>query len=360
MSVFNTLLINRLSIGDGRTPVPFQPGGALQLEVLQASSELQLPEKIAIRINKVFSIAMSPVMDVSIMTNRIAGLRAVLKLYDRRFGTSLRKNRGEHSPHSPADEEAFLSFLREGKMEPFLVELEHDKQTELIPPSAWHYLDGTPDGQAKFEAVLWDRCRKYCSCETEVYSQLSDLQGKLIPRMYGQVRLVSYGTDSTRQHCSTNSRYLEVKGVLLELIRGYNLWDIDTSPRAPSDIIQWPCIIQNAVDAVREINERGVILEDCDPRNVMVDMELQEPRIIDLAQCDFKDKMIECWKSEEGEPGGSQADRDAYWDLEYWKEMRCRGNPFSIGLLMRKKLGKSKGLIAQYKYPRYTQIIGDS
>jgi hypothetical protein len=90
--------------------------------------------------------------------------------------------------------------------------------------------------------------------------------------------------------------YFEVKGILLERIEGYALEDMATPPLAPSPgdgLTKWRQIIKSAVDLAHDINQRGVIMEDCAPRNVVVDGGSQAPPIVDLAKCEFRDEMRE-------------------------------------------------------------------
>ncbi|KAG7287281.1 hypothetical protein NEMBOFW57_006788 [Staphylotrichum longicolle] len=220
---------------------------------------------------------MSPVMEVSIKTASGPEFRAVLKLYDRRFGRNFREIYGKYAPHTEADEVVSRSFVRQGKMAPFLRMLEHDKKTADIAVRSYRYHDSTPEGKAKFEAALWQECIEHFECETEAYARLRELQAKLIPHMHAH---------------------------------------------------QWPAIIQAAADAAHQINKRGVLMEDGAPRNVMVETRLQKPFIIDLAQCLFKDKMLRRWLE------NGYADDDDGWDpeAEYWERARQHGNPAAIGV----------------------------
>ncbi|KAK4096323.1 hypothetical protein N658DRAFT_554778 [Parathielavia hyrcaniae] len=58
-------------------------------------------------------------------------------------------------------------------------------------------------------------------------------------------------------HCSQTAPYPEVRGVLLEVVDGYRLWDITTSQAAPADPKQWPATIQSAADAAHTINKHS-------------------------------------------------------------------------------------------------------
>jgi hypothetical protein len=298
---------------------------------------------------------MSPVMEVAIKTQSGSEFRAVLKLYDRRFGRDLREIQGEHAPHTAADEVAFQSFVRQGKMAPFLHILEHEKKTRDIAPRPWHYYDSTQEGHAKFEAALWQECTEHFECETEAYARLRDLQGQLIPRMYAHVRAALYesGASADLLLSQQTAPYFEVRGALLEFIDGYRLWDIATSPGAPTDPKAWPAIIQAAANAAHEINKRGVIMEDCAPRNVMVDARVQKPFIIDFAQCLFQDKMKKDWL----ERGWAEVDDDWDPDVEYWERVQEKSNPADIGLVMVPRLLQQKDMRLDIELPNHDKIV---
>jgi len=148
--------------------------------------------------------------------------------------------------------------------------------------------------------------------------------------------------------------YFEVKGVLLQVIDGYKLWDIATTPGAPADPKAWPAIIQAAIDAAHEINKRGVFMEDAAPRNVVVDAQTQKPFIIDLAQCHFRDKMVEGWR----ERPWSQ---DKGWDpdVEYWEWMQQRNNPAAVGVVMKPRLLLQKGMELDLNFPDHEKLTRD-
>ncbi|KAL2193174.1 hypothetical protein P885DRAFT_46007 [Corynascus similis CBS 632.67] len=335
------------------TPVPYQPGHPLQLQIIRLCGDLPLSQSVTSRILKVLSMTMSPVTEVSIKTLSGSEFRAVLKLYDRCFGRNLREIRRKHAPHTAADV-AFQSFVRQGKMAPFLRVLEHDKKTADVPVQSYRYHDSTVEGKSKFEAALWQECIEHFECETEVYARLEDLQGKLIPYMYAHVCIAPSDLNIPADLLqSQNAPYFEVRGVLLEVVDGYRLWDIATSQDAPADPKQWPAIIQTAVDAAHQINTRGILMEDCAPRNVMVDTRLQKPFIIDFAQCLFKDKMITRWL----ENGYADDDDDWVPEGEYWERVRQHDNPGAIGAVMRTRLLQQKGIELDVKFPDCYKII---
>jgi hypothetical protein len=294
-------------------------------------------------------------MKVAITMETGSKFWAVLKLYDRRFGMHRREIRGAHVPLTAADEAAFQSFVRDGKMAPFLGMLEHDKKTEEIVPGPSHYYDSTPEGRARFEAALWQDCQDHFECETEAYARLQDLQGRLIPRMHAHVRIAPDDSEVPADLLLSpqTAPYFEIRGVLLEAIDGYTLWDIVTSPRAPADPSTWLAIIEAAADAAHEINKCGVLMEDCAPRNVVVDASTKKPFIIDLAQCQFRDKLVQDWLE------WGWAEDDEEWDpnVEYWEWVTQRGNPGAIGAVMMTRLLREKGLRMAVELPDHEEML---
>ena len=343
------------------TPIPYQPGKTLELKVVEDSGNLPLPQSVTAVISKTYEPTMSSVMEVTIGTKSGPDICAILKLYDRRFGTDLRKIKGNRVPQTSEDESTFQSLVRRGDIVPILRDLEEEKKTAVIPLDAWHYLDDTPEGREKYEVALWQECNGYFDCETEAYALLKDLQGRSIPRLYAHVSLMLPGADIPQDLLQQpdQAQYMEVKGILLERIPGCSLWDLPTSTLAPSDPDLWPGIVQSAVNAAHDINKHGLIMDDCAARNVVIDQDSQSPFIIDLAQCRFKHKLIEMWMnhedSEDGEGlGGEVQDWDP--DVEYWEWARGRDNPGAIGSVMAAQLLRLKNLKVDIEYPDYDGI----
>lgn len=226
------------------------------------------------------------------------------------------------------------------------------RKKELLP-GCGHILDGTEDGIAKFEAALWHESKKLFSCEAEAYERLVDLQGKAIPRLYAHVRLTLPKTLVQKELLDEPeiAPYFEVYGIILERITGYNLIDMPMSALSPENTKLWPGIVQSAVDAVHEINKRGVLMRDCGPRNVVVDKRSQTPFVVDLAQCDFKYKLIEEWR----EYGRHEKEG---WDpdTEYCDQLRLASNHGEVGVVMTTLLRRSAGLDLVIRYPKYEKV----
>jgi len=315
-------------------------------------------QRVAITIHNVLSMTMSPVLDVAIPTGHGSSVRCVLKLYDRRFGTSLRDDYCYHYvPHTQAKEAAFQAFVRQGGMPAFLHGLNVADEAQDVPPLPRRFLDGTSEGGAKYEAAVWRQCNEHFKCETEAYRRLGDLQGKSIPRTLAAVRLVADKSENNtpKDIPQEGASYFEVWGILLERISGYNLEDLTTSPEAPpvGDLARWQQIIQSTVNLTHDINQRGVIMRDCAPRNVVVDRHSQKPRIIDFAQCRFRDKMVRSWH----EWGWHEEDETWDPDVEYWEQVDAAGNPRATGAPMVQRVQKAAGVRLPVTYPDCSSII---
>lgn len=305
-------------------------------------------------------MTMSPVLDVTIPTRHGPPLRRVLKLYDRRFGTCLRSDYSNTPvPYTQANEMAFQTFIKQGTMTAFLAELKEANETEdLLPPAPRQFLDNTTIGRAKYEAALWRECNEHLRCETEAYQRLESLQGKSLPRMLASIRLVAVGDKSISPSADIPpevASYFDVRGILLERIDGYNLEDIATSPIAPpasDNLLEWRQIIQSAVDLAHEINLHGVIMEDCAPRNMVVDEQSQTPRFVDFAQCDFRDELANLWHKWKWH---EYDDWDP--DVEYWENADGADNTGAIGAVMVHRVQQETGVKLDIKYPDCTAII---
>ncbi|KAG4291614.1 hypothetical protein FPRO06_13835 [Fusarium proliferatum] len=178
--------------------------------------------------------------------------RAILKLHDREFGSSLRSSK---------------------------------KDKHLPCPADWRLESG---GQAKFEAALWWETRTHFETEVEAYKRLKDIQGLFIPRMYASIRCLTTSASASKNV----DDYYSVNDILLQFIPGRSLWDLPESPSSPTSQQEWASIVQRIVQGAHEINKREVILNDSCPRNVAVDADSHQPFIIDLAQCYFKDQLF--------------------------------------------------------------------
>ncbi|KAL2169486.1 hypothetical protein VTG60DRAFT_5955 [Thermothelomyces hinnuleus] len=145
--------------------------------------------------------------------------------------------------------------------------------------------------------------------------------------------------------------YLEVKGILLKRIDGYELGDITASPLAPPPA-EWQQVVQSAVNLAHDINKPGIIMWDCTSRNVVVHRESQTPRFVDLAQCRFRDEIEKYWH----ERGRANSEN---WDpeVEYWKLVDDFDNPKELGVPMVTRAKRERGAALQIKFPDCSALI---
>ncbi|KAH6845044.1 hypothetical protein B0I37DRAFT_379019 [Chaetomium sp. MPI-CAGE-AT-0009] len=326
---------------------PYQVGKSLELQVCESYSR-HLPSQLTrtATINKVLSMTMSVVLEVTLQTRHGPPIHCVLKLYDRRFGSCLRYIfKKKTAPHSRENEAAFEAFVRRGMMPGFLGYLKKRNETETFAVTAREFLDEDnhyTDRLAKYEATLWQDCIEHFECETKAYNRLAECQGRLIPRMLAHVSLSTTQLAAIPREAAP---YFNVKGILLERIDGFCLEDLTLTTPLPSNLRTWQQLIQSAADAADEINRRGIIMDDCAPRNVVVDKQSYTPRIIDLAQCRFRDELVKRWYKLEWH-------EDEGWDpdVEYWEEAIGTDNPGAIGAVMVTLVERKTGVKLPIKY----------
>lgn len=310
-----------------------------------------LPSRVTATISKVLSMTMSVVLDVGVQTRHGPPIHHVLKLYDRRFGSSLRDIlEDKPAPYTRENEEAFQTFVQRGMMPEFLRYLKKRNETEQFAVAAWQFLDepNRTEGLAKYEATLWHDCIEHFECEVTAYNRLGDLQGTLVPHILANISLSSIQLVTMPREAAP---YFDVKGILLERIDRYCLGDLTLSP-LPNNLRIWQQIIQSAVDAAHEINKRGIIMKDCAPRNVVVDGQSNTPRIVDLAQCRFRDKLAKRWYK-----NGWNEDDGWDPDVEYWEQVGTASNPAAIGAVMVMRIQNITGVKLDVEYPDYEAII---
>lgn len=78
-----------------------------------------------------------------------------------------------------------------------------------------------------------------------------------------------------------SEKFFRINGIIMEQIEGFSLNELLSSP-LPTE--RWEDVLQMTVDGVREVNTRGVVVGDCRPGNVMVQLNTGTPIIHDFAQ----------------------------------------------------------------------------
>lgn len=159
--------------------------------------------------------------------------KAVLKLYDRRFATQLRKD--ESVDNWTAENEAkFVQLVASGEAAAFVRKLREEDDFEE-PDDGW--------SDAENEAYLRDMCSDLFATETRAYGVLESLQGKQIPKLYSTVTLpVDIGTHADQPEAEAQE-FLTIPGILLEYVVGptVSTWRMSSPERAgsPSSTRPW-------------------------------------------------------------------------------------------------------------------------
>ncbi|KAG9498563.1 hypothetical protein J7337_009371 [Fusarium musae] len=229
----------------------------------------------------------------------------VLKLYDRRYARSMREVNGTTTATPLEADNAYLSFVRQGKMTVFRFALEHIYKTALVRPRASDFLDTQSyggfeaDRVARFEAATWYENNKRFETELKAYKELETLQGNKIPRLLAHMR-VPYPIIYDRPQEDGDEQWDEfycVNGLLLEYIPGPKLREWPKPSFAPYTL---KAAIQSTVDSINAINALGVLVEKCTNNVIMKDkdddddqmlVESHKPFIVDFAKAVFCDDL---------------------------------------------------------------------
>lgn len=250
------------------------------------------------------------------------------------------------------DQLDFEDFARQDAIGPFLEELNHDQKTAILPKLSWHYLDGNVGQTARYEAALWQECENMYNDEVMAYEHLKHFQGTRIPQLLASIRLVNANSIPVDLINEPTAKYWDIKGILLQYIPGITLVNLDSSL---IKVHEWPNLIGRTMDLVCQINEDGVVIENCSLRNVIVNEESLELCVIDFAQSWLRDKMERYMQSPQ-ESGTEtkeefEVDEDIVLkegdgldlDSEYWELVRFCDNAGSIGAVMTTMLQKRLG-----------------
>ncbi|RYP72597.1 hypothetical protein DL771_004092 [Monosporascus sp. 5C6A] len=273
------------------TPLPYLAGQVINLKGSDG-------EDICVTVTEVYSVTMSPVMEVQLQTKG-GPQNVILKLYDRRFGDARIFSRydpyDEGFTHTRRSEVAWEDYVRRGMAQALLHELKRYYDDEYGCCSYHNPLsdkgigdwktknDGEKLGQR--ETIVYHKVEKKYTKEVNAYHQLQVLQGRCVPRFISSVTL-----DFPFAPPDLPPTYFQARGILLEKIRGFNLENLLLN--TAKDPSLWKRIVQNAVDATKEVNRTGVLNFDSQPRNVVVatlDDHTFQPFVIDFGESICRD-----------------------------------------------------------------------
>jgi serine/threonine protein kinase len=203
-------------------------------------------------------------MEVMLQTESGLETKAILKLYDRRFATGLRKHT-KAEPWTPATEEIYKQYVLQGRADKLFEILDEPSDDEESSDDSDSDDEEERDANLKMgqkEGFLHHYCGKIYSREVRAYETLRDLQEQMIPKFLACVRLPSCDTDIPQQFL----KYFDIRGILIEYIEGFNLSELET--KAPKS--QWQVICDNAIDIVHLIGDHGILNNDVRPENFLV------------------------------------------------------------------------------------------
>lgn len=173
----------------------YAPGTELMLAVDKAYGSF--PKNIQVTIVEEITTTMSPVLEVTYTDDPgTAPKRAVLKLFDRRLGSELRKvdtmtypPEMEHLPTNHEVEKAYRNFVRSGKVSKLWEEIDADVDQMITMGYPDDYYEPTEEGLMRYEGALQQTVQRYFRNEIAAYEKLAHMQGDCIPRMLAHVHL---------------------------------------------------------------------------------------------------------------------------------------------------------------------------
>ncbi|KAI5919428.1 hypothetical protein F4810DRAFT_503553 [Camillea tinctor] len=132
------------------TPTPYEVGRSLDLIITRGYEDYFHREKLSVAIEKTFEVSQSPVMVVTFDTPS-GPMKAVLKLYDRRFGPSFRTIEGTYSPHTSENEAIWQEYINQGNASALFDRIEEDQVVSVLRWSPNDYYEDSWKGRAQFE-----------------------------------------------------------------------------------------------------------------------------------------------------------------------------------------------------------------
>lgn len=256
---------------------PYVAGNTITLEIREESTkQYQAVKAVITKVIEPFTF--SPVVDV-LLEPPVSGLEGhmILKLYDRRFATQLRKDE-EIAPWTLEIEQEYRQFVLDGGAAAFIAKLRTHSNMVEEEGKSWN--------AAQNEAYLYNYMRELYDAEIEVYRRVQDIQGKDVPRLMASFPML-------QSHSSLNppdpvGRYADFPAILLELIQGFALNKL--AAHAPRET--WQYICEDAIRIVDIIGDRNIRNEDVSTRNFIVRWNPVEAKfkafMIDFALCKFR------------------------------------------------------------------------
>ena len=284
---------------------PYEEGKLLKLIVSDT------PQVITAKIVKCFKpFTMGQAMIVRILNpSHDSHKNYVLKLFDRRFTDSIRKqdhlepemwNREVDMAYhrfifSPAHDHEYQGWLGSGHEHDEFFWSDDDDEEEN------EHEDEDDDAESYAEALsnLVDetyvqyQCDRMSRNEQRTYARLKDLQGRDVPRCFAEVELPLFRVSTNACAVGANTLFLHsIRGILLEYIKGFTLQDMFMKPVCPAPRKYWQEIIDDAVRIVDIVRGREILNKDSNVRNTMVRWDPIDNKykvfLIDFSHCKAK------------------------------------------------------------------------
>ncbi|KAK1762400.1 hypothetical protein QBC33DRAFT_623724 [Phialemonium atrogriseum] len=273
----------------------YDVGQILTLNVLPEQTSPSSELRVRVRqLQKPRTLSCAMVVDILDGCNQeIQPATAFLKLFDRRFADQLRRDNGI-DPWTKSMEESYIKFVHGGGVHHFLHDLRHVQDFQEKTEDDWD--------DAQNEAFLANELLRLYTAETATYNALRNYQGCLIPRLFAAVNLDITPPDAHGE-VSLPEELFQVKGILLQYIKGFSLSDLpDRTPQS-----SWQNIVDQAVNIVRVLGDNNILNNDVRPDNFMVFSK------------------------------GSGKDES---DLDWGRAKYTKDEEGAVGLVMKKRLGK--------------------
>lgn len=307
-------------------------------EILLKTSEEGLPVKALI--TGCFEATLSCVMVIRFIEPPIFNdtSECILKLLDRCFSTQAREDL-ELDPWTPALEQKYEDFVREGDAEEFFDYWEAEKQSDR-DWSAYYVPNHSKWSPVKWEAYIQWQAHDMYEDEKKSYQLMAVLQGAMVPKMLGEVFLdlpTAAAVDDAEQNPSEDAKstgsghttdeptVYSFPGLLLQYVRGFALTDLhEHLPRE-----HWQSTIDCSLAIIRQIQECGVLNCDVNTRNFIINPVTYKPMMIDFGITKFRD----------------DADNDKEWEqMQAWNDGEDQ-----IAMTMRGRLRELTGSSITYK-----------
>ncbi|KAJ5586681.1 uncharacterized protein N7459_002446 [Penicillium hispanicum] len=223
-------------------------------------------------------------------------------------------------PWTSDTEMEYRQFILDGGASEFITQLHGDGETP----------EGDTWSAAMDETYLHDHMLDLYKTEVEVYSDLKELQGNDIPQLLAYTITPSSCPTETKSF----SEYIDVPGILLQYIKGFQLTDIaDHAPRE-----SWQAICEDAIRIINLIGDLGILNEDVKTRSFIVHEDTNAKNgfkviMTDFALCKFR-----------------QGYKDDY-DWDKWKSIQDEEG--AIGYVMQRRL---QGGFVYHRSARYEKL----